>query len=131
MDLTEAIEVLKTEKPLSPLALEAVETIKNEIEGCSAVSINESIDCSPLGMLATKLVCLLLNSTNPAFSYQILRALLESIVLGKTELEDSFSLKSLFINKQLGSETVRDGLWKCMVALGNCTNVTGKVIGNP
>jgi polygalacturonase len=130
MNLTEAIEVLKTEKPLSPIANEAVETIKTEIENCSAVSISESIDCSPLGMLAAKLVGLLLNSTNPAFSYQILRALIESIVLGKTELEDDFSLKGLFINKQLGSETVHDGLRKCMVALGNCTNVTGEVLSN-
>ncbi len=125
MTLDEAIDVLKQGRSFGVPEREAFDVLKDEISNSSSVSPDTEHDCSDLALILGKLSCELLNSTNPAFSYQILQALLESLVMGKTEIENNLMLRGLFINKQLGSETVKDGLWKCMVALGACTKVTG------
>ncbi len=104
---------------------EAFDALKSEISNSNTASREAQHDISDLALILGKLSCELLNSTNPAFSYQILQALLESIAMGKTEIENNFMLRGLFINEQLGSETVKDGLWKCLVALGACTKVAG------
>jgi len=126
MNFSEAIEVLKSGSPDRAIKEEAFEAIKSEIKDSSSVSLSKLVNCSPLSLVLATLATELTGSTSPAFSYRILRALLESIVLGKNEIEDDIALRGLFINKQLGTDTVKDGLWKCMVALGACTKVYGE-----
>ena len=105
MNFTEAIEILKKPNERKIHQEIAIETIKEEIITGSSLT---------LSLVANEIK----QSLDPVLSYQLMRALLNS---GTDRIESNVLLRSLFINKTLASESVKDGLWKCMVALAACT----------
>jgi hypothetical protein len=113
MNFTEALDVLRKGNGLDPTENEAVEVVRSEIAEGDGIDLQVT-----LTTLGNELV----NSKNPSFSHQILQAILAS---GNEKIEEDIILQGLFIKKTLGSESVLDGVFKCMIALGSCTKVFG------
>jgi hypothetical protein len=109
MTFTEAIDVLKRGRKAGDLEKEARNTIAFEIRSGENLSLT-------LTTLAVELT----QSTNPAFSYQILRSILAS---ENEKIEDDVAMQFLKIPS---SNSVRQGIAKCIVALSACTKFTGE-----
>jgi hypothetical protein len=112
MTFPDALNVLRKGRKIGGEEKEAVQIVKHEI-----------VQGSNFALTVATLAAELTDSTNPAFSYHILRSILES---GSEKIEGNIALRGLFINKILSSNSVREGIIKCMVALAACTKVTGE-----
>src|ERR1700722_4694412 len=112
MTLPDAIDVLRKGRKVGREEEEAMNAIKLEIVSSGNIRLT-------FATLAARLT----ESTNPTFSYRIMRCILEA---GGEKIEDDIALRGLFIRKVLSNTTVREGLIKCMVALSACTKVTGE-----